>query len=265
MNPSQMAQQIKHLLQQVRWPVDPADLVFGARGSVAVFAGRPAPEQIPPGFPWCMVGIDAGQFDPDEPGLITQAFSLIVATEVAGDRLGEHAIIGGAAASLGKSAGRGIGEVAERARWAVANLTGMDGARIIVSASRTAAPEPMDRGRHLVIASLDVEALCTSAPHYVAPQLLNYETNKWTWAGDHCAARFDFVRYRLVRKTGTDPSIDPEDGTVIYTGTTPEFVGARVNGQVYTVFADYNSRGSGGGGATVEGSSYPEIGSFRPA
>ena len=65
-------------------------------------------------------------------------------------------------------------------------------------------------------------------------------------------------RHRLVRKQGTSPSASPSDGTVIYSGTQPMVVGSQASGQVYTVFAVYDSRGSG----TIEGSSSPERGSF---
>lgn len=263
MNTGQMAQQLKHLLEQVRWGAAEADLVFGSRGSVAVFAG--VPEHLPAGAPWCLVGIESAEVDEDEPGLLTQQFGLLVGAEVAGDRMGENALIGGAAASLGRSANRGVAEVAERARFAVQKLTGADGAKIQVS-SVTAGPAGIgDRGRHVATMQIGLEAVCTSAPHYLAPQHMRYESGKWRWYGLHCEARFDWVRYRVVRKSGQDPSADPSDGTVVYTGTAAEWTGSRVNGQTYTVFADYNSRGSGGGGVIVEGSSWPDVGSYRTA
>ena len=50
MDPWQMAQQIKHELEQVIWH-NSGDLVFGINGSVAVFAGPPTADQIPEGMP----------------------------------------------------------------------------------------------------------------------------------------------------------------------------------------------------------------------
>lgn len=263
MNPVQLAQQLKHLLEQARWPSGSAGLVFGARGSVAVFAGLPTEEQIPAGFPWCLVSIDGGDHDPDEPALMVQRFSLVVSGEAGGDRLGEHAIIGGATADIGTSANKGVAEVAARARYAVESLTGADGCKIQVSGASTSPPQMVGRARHFAMQQIDLSAMCTSEPHFSAPQRIRHVNGKWRWEGSHCAARFDFLRYRLVRKSGSTPSQRPEDGTLLYTGADPEFTGTAQSGQVYTVFADYNGRGAGGGGVTVEGSSSPEVGSWR--
>ena len=259
MSPLQLAQQIKHLLERATWSTGSQDVVFGARGSVAVFAGEPNEEQIPAGFPWALVGIDNGEVDPEDPGLITQRFTVTCAAEVAGDRMGEHAIIGGAAADIGRSAGRGVGEVAERVRATLQNLTGADGATILLSQIDLSTPTLIGRGRHLAMERTTLSAVCTSAPYFAPPQRLVWDLGKWKWGGAHCSARFDFYRYRLVRKFGRDYSRTPADGTVLYTGTTPEFVGVQNDGYTYTVFADYNSRGA----ATVEGSSNPEVGAFR--
>lgn len=259
MNAWQMAQQIKHVLQQVRWPIGSQGLVFGTRGSVAVFAGSPTEEQIPPGFPWALVGIDSADVDEDDPGLITQRFALIVAAEVAGDRLGEHAIIGGPARNLGRSAGRGVGEVMERVRFAVEDLNGADGAKIQLSSSSMGAPTAIGNGRHMVLAELGLTAVCTSAADYSAPQQLLWDLGRWTWLGDHCSLRYDFKQFRLVRKTGEEPSRDADDGDLLYTGTDPFWEGQQSAGSTYTVFADYCSRAN----ADIEGSSGPEVGSYR--
>lgn len=260
MNPVQMAQQIKHRLEQLAWPGGSEAAVFGTHGSVAVFAGAPTEEQIPPGFPWAMVGIDSGEMDPDDPGLIRQRFTVVCAAEVAGDRMGENAIIGGSATDIGRSAGRGVSEVASVARQAIESLTGADGAPIILSGVSTSSPAPM-RGRHMAMEEVALEALCTSAPHYSAPQHLRFDNGRWKWAGAHCTERFDFYRFRLVRKQGRFPSADPSDGTTVYTGTAAQSSVVQASGFTYTVFADYNSRGA----TSVEGSSSPEVGSFRYA
>ena len=263
MNPNQFAQQIKHELQQVRWPAGSQDLVFGAHGSVLVFAGQLTEDEMPAGLPLAVVRVDAGKFDEDDPGLLTQAFAVLIAAEVAGDKMGEHALIGGAAADVGRSAGHGVLEVAARARAAVQSLTGVDGAAILLSSDGTASPSLIGRGRHLAMHEFELSAVCTSAPHYAAPQGLRYEpvnTAKWKWDGSHCENRFDFLRYRLVKKFGEDYSRTPSDGTVIYTGTAAQFVGTQADGYTYTVFADYNSRGTAG---VVEGSSEPEVGAYR--
>lgn len=251
-----MAQQIKHLLQAATWSGGSA--VFGARGSVAVYAGTPTDDHIPAGFPWALVGIDSADIDPDQPSVIVQGFSVMCAAEVAGDRLGEYALIGGAAADLGKSAGRGVGEVAERVRATLQSLTGADGATVILSGTSAGTPAVLGRGRHLALDELRLTAVCTSAPHYSAPQRLRVTDGTWLWEGAHCSGRFDFLRYRLVEKVGSTPSTSPSDGTVVYTGTAATADYAATSGRVYTCFADYNARG----GATVDASSSAAVGSY---
>ena len=258
MNPWQLAQQLKAELQAVTWPTGSAEVVFGTYG-VHVFAGSPTEDQIPPDFPWVLVGIDNAEADEDHPEFLTQGYTLLSAADVAGDPLGEHGIIGGSVADLGASVGRGVSEVAERVRAAVENLTGADGAKILVSAVSTGSPTPFGRGKHLVLDEHTLTALCTSTLHYAAPQLLQLSGSLWTWNGPHCSDRFDFLQYRLVEKTGSTASSTPSDGTVVYTGTTANVTFATTSGRTYTVFADYNARGA----ATVEGSSDSEVGSFR--
>ena len=107
MNPYQMAMQLRHVLRTIAWTTGAEDVVFGERG-VTAFAGRPTVEQVPPGYPFCMVAIGTGTTDPDAMDVLTQQFELIYAVEVAGDPLGEHAIIGSSTANLGKSVGRGL-------------------------------------------------------------------------------------------------------------------------------------------------------------
>lgn len=258
MNPWQMAQQMKHLLQQVRWRSGSQDLVFGRRGSVAVYAGYPTQEQIPTGFPWVLVGIDSATFDAEDPGLLVQRFTLLVAAEVMGDRLGESGLIGGAIRDYGRSANRGVGEVAERARAAVAGITGADGAQILVSGASSGSPQVLDPGRHVVFHEVNLEAVCTSEPYYAAPQCLRWAGGQWLWDGGHCEARFDFRNYRLLRKQGEEPSGDVSDGILVYEGTDPFATAPQQSGWIYTAIAQYSSRQ----GAGIEGASGPEVGAY---
>ena len=261
MNAVQMAQQIKHLLEQARWPAGSQDLVFGAHGAVAVVAGNPTEDQIPRALQFCVIGIDSGEVDRDEPGLITQQITVTAAAEVAGDTTGENAVIGGALLDLGRSAGRGVSEVAAQVRATIQNLTGADGARIQLASVNTGSPKSMsDTLRQIALEEVIVRAVCTSTPHYAEPQRLRWAPwTHWIWEGSHCAARFDFLQYRLVRKRGRAPSVSPADGTTLYTGTAATWAGVQESGYTYTVFADYNSRG----GTADEGSSSPAVGSWK--
>lgn len=262
MNPVQLALQLRHLLRAVRWTGGAQDLVFGAFGDAVTVSQGPINEtQIPPRVPFAVVHIDSGEHDPDDPGLLRQNFVVAVAAGSAGDPMGQFAIIGGPTDNLGKSANRGVGEVAERARAAVQALSGHDGVRVQLSAESIApVQQVLPDGRHIVFSAFECSAQCTSAPHYQAPQLLAASGGTWSWNGTGCSTRFDFITYHLVRKAGTSPSTSPADGTIVYSGTTPSFVGAATAGNTYTVFAEYNARRSTG---IVEGYSSPVVGSYR--
>lgn len=257
MNPLQMALQIRKELQVVTWPS--GSVVFGSR-AVFVFAGTPpSEEQIPPSFPFALVSIDAGTPDADHPDLIEQQYSIVTAAEVAGDPLGEFAVTGGAAATLTKSAGRGVAEIAERVRSAVEDLTGADGARILLTSTAIGTPTAFGRGRHIVLDELTLTALCTSRLFYAAPQQIKENLGTWTWVGAHCSNRFDFVQYRLGFRVGVIPPETPADATIIYTGTATTTAHNPSSGRAYAIFADYNLRGQ----STPDGSSSgSRIGAF---
>lgn len=253
MNPWQLAQQLKHELATVRWEAGSADVVFGAQ-SVFVYAGAVSDEELPPGFPFALVTIDSGTPDVDDPELLLQTFSIAVAVEVAGDPLGEFAVIGGARADLGSSAGAGIAEVSERVRFALQRLTGADGASLVVSGSGIGAPRTVGDGRHLALEEYRVTALCTSQPVYTAPQQLRVAGNIWTWKAPQATPRFDFLRFRLGFVDGSAPVSTPAElDSVLYTGTGLEAAVPTEAGRVYQIFADYDPRGTGSDGYSSEG------------
>jgi hypothetical protein len=256
MNSWQMAQQIKHELAQVAWTHGSAEVVFGPRG-VLVYAGSLAEDAHPPGFPFALVTIGGGTPDPDDPDLIEQQFSVITAVQVAGDPMGQNSVIGSSRADYGKSAGAGIAEVGERVRYALERLTSYDGASIIVSGTGIGSPASMGRGKQHAFDEYTVTALCTSRPHYPAPEQLRFAGGIWTWT-DQASSRFDFLRYRLGYVAGSTPASSPDDINVIYTGTEPKFQTAAGESATYQVFADYN----GHGGTSVSVSSPASLGSY---
>lgn len=257
MNPWQLAQQLKHELATITWPS--GSVVFGSR-SVFIYAGAvPSDEEMPPAFPFAAVSIGSGTSDDAHPDLITQTYTVGVCVEVAGDPLGEFAIIGSSRADLGKSAGAGVAEVTERARAAIQKLTIYDGASIVVSGSGTTAVATPIRGRHVAAEELSVQALCSAAPYYAAPQQIRRSGNVVSWVGAHCSNRFDFQRYRFGYVTGSTPATTPAGLTsVIYTGPALEAATAIAPNRVYQVFADYDPRGTG----TTAASSEPVVGSY---
>ena len=258
MNPQQTALQLRSLLRTVTWGVGDDDPVFGSN-NVLVAAGQPADDFHPPGYPFVLILIGGGRPDPLYPDLIEQTFEVFTGAKVAGDPHGQHAITGGSTPGLGNSAGRGITEIAVKVRAAVGQLTGADGAPVVVTDTAIDTPRALARGTHFVVDSHTLTTWCTSDLYYAAPQQLNHDGADWTWAGAHCSARFDHLQYRLVSKSGASPSSTPADGTTVYTGSTASYTGAATAGLTYTVFADYDARGGG----AVEGSSDPEVGSYR--
>jgi len=258
-----MAQQLKYMLQTVEWPDGDAEVVFGSRG-VTIFAGRPTLEQIPPGFPFAMVSIGTGLIDQDHPDLLQQNFEILYAVNVGGDPLGEFAMIGSSTANIGHSAGRGLLEIQERVRSAIENLVDASGVKIVVQQTSIEAPTQMAPGQHIAIGADTVSAICTRAPYYAAPQNLQVSSDTWTWDGDHCSSRFDFIQYRLAYASGaTPPTLTPatpapEEATVAYTGTTATTTQTAGTGRAWVIVADYGSRSSG----TVEGTSSTIVGSW---
>lgn len=250
MNSWQMAQQIKHKLASVTWASGSQQLVFGTR-SVFVFSGQPpGDKEMSPGFPFALITIDSATADEDHPDLLQQTFGITIACEVAGDAMGEHAVIGSARADLGKSAGAGSAEVGERVRYALQSLTGLDGAPLIVSGAGITGPNVPAEGRHITFETYTVTAYCTSQPYYTSPEQLRYVSGSWTWAGLQCSNRFDFKGYRLGYQAGSKPAEDPNETNIIYTGTATTYTVAKVSGRVYTVWADYDPRKTGTAAAT---------------
>jgi len=261
MNPWQMAQQLKHELQTVTWDGS-SNPVFGTR-SVFVYAGAPPSEsEHPPAFPFCLVTIGTGTPDEDHPELIQQTFTVVVAVEVAGDPLGEQAVIGGARSSISQSSGAGIAQVAERVRYAIQNLTTYDGASIIVTGSGVGSPSTLGRGRQVVFDEYTVDALCTSQPLYSAPQQLTVSGSTWRWAAADSADRYDLSQYHLAYKSGDTPGTSFSDmEAVVYSGSALEAVHAAAAGRVYHVFAEYTPTGDADATAysAVTVGSYPRL------
>lgn len=258
MNPWQLAQQIKHRLQALRWGAGSQGLVFGSR-SVFVYGGSPDEKQLDPGFPFALITMDAGTPDADHPDLIEQQFTVVTCVEVAGDAMGEFAIIGSSRQDLGSSAGAGVAEVAERVRSTLQSMTGFDGASMIVSGQGVAAPQQIGEGRHVAYDSFGVTGMCSSQPHYAEPQQLNRQSLVLSWVGQHCSSRFDFLRYRLTYRTGSTPQETSTGATTLYLGTATTYTATAVPAGVYTVHAEYDPRRAGTAAAASDGTL---VGSF---
>ena len=247
MNPEQAARQIKYELEKVVWPSGSGSVVFGSNGRVKIYAGSPTEEQIPAAFPFALVGIGSGVADEDQRDYINQQFTVTCAVLVAGDPMGEFAVVGGPTGDLGKSAGRGVAEVAERVRFAVQDIIGVDGSKVFISLSTTETPVNL-AGKHLVTCDLTVSMWCTSQLYYAPPQQLLQSGSNWTWEGaNHCRSRFDFVSYRLAYVTGATPAADYADATPVELAVTTEAVSHVSSGsRAYAIYAQYSRNGKAG-------------------
>jgi len=243
-NGLQMAEQLKFRLATVVWPSGSGQVVFGSRG-VYVFAGTPNEEQIPPGFPWALVSIGRGTPDREQPTLLDQPYTIVTAAEVAGDPLGEMTLIGGPLASdgIGRSANRGVLEIAERVHACIADLTGADGAPIVVALSGPGAPSPLGKGRHCVLHEHEVRALVTTEFCYAAPQNLRVSGGTGlAWSAAHCWARYDYVDTVVVAKAGSAPT-SVSDGSIVYTDSARAGAwSGPIGTNKHSVFARYNAR-----------------------
>ena len=104
-----------------------------------------------------------------------------------------------------------------------------------------------------------MQALCTSAPYYAAPEQFKLTGDTWTWEADWITPRFDFKQFRVGYVTTNTPAESADDlEGVIYTGTDTEAAVTPVAGRFYHVFADYDSHG----GTGVARSSDPVVGSY---
>lgn len=254
-----MAQQMRHLLETATWPEGSGALVFGTR-MVFVLAGPPDEDELPGGFPFAIVNLGGGTADPDDPNLLQQTFDVLTVADVAGDAMGQSALLGGAKGVSGTSANRGVLELNDRVRDALKDLRGADGCTLQLHATATGSPVRLGRGRHMAIGETSFTAWVTAAPSYTPPTRLAESSNTWTWTGTQCSSRFDFLQYRLGYVDGSDPAQAPGDlDTVVYTGTAATTTHTPVAGKAYSVFADYGTRGS----TFIEGSSDGrEIGAF---
>ncbi|MCH7511255.1 MAG: hypothetical protein IIB19_02700 [Chloroflexi bacterium] len=259
MNGGQLAQQIKFELGLVVWDVPSGTTVVGD-DAVRVTSGEPTEEQIPSAFPFCFVVMSTGVGDEWDSNLINQTITVMCMAAVGGDPIGEHAVIGGSTDDLTKSYGRGVHELAERARFAVRDLNGADGNSLLVTSVDISTPRNMS-GTMVVIEEFTVNAMCTSDAQYTSPQELKLAGSIWTWAGaDMCRGRFDFVEYDLVFKAGATAPTDPADGTSAGKVSGAETITVdSLASKTYCIFAVYNARKNG----LVEGASEPIVGSIK--
>ena len=216
MNPFQISKQLRYLLQSARWPDTPFKPVF-ASYSIKVTAGISDADTLGQvGFPYCFIEPGEARADERNPYLIDQTFMLAVGVRVAGDSIGQTALIGGqrTADGSGGSAARGILEIEEEVLKAVARLSSESGINIRCTYRSGLIPAVMQNIGYVVERRYRLEATATVERYYHPPRNLALDVNDLTWTLP--PDRFDRFRVVLVRADGTTtPPADQTDGTVV--------------------------------------------------
>lgn len=208
MNQWQALRQVRKRLRDRTWPSG-GSKVFNE--SAVVTAG-PTEEGFPVlPMPFALIRPGSGQADPDhreEPGLWVADFSVILAVAVAGDAVGEHALLGAAREAETKSAGMGLLEVEEQLYGAIRELSANDGLSIeSVAESVVQATRALDLG-YVAFREYGFRMRVSTSKEFPPPENLVA-----TDAGGGFAAlswvlhppRFDRYRVRMRRAAGSTP------------------------------------------------------------
>lgn len=251
MNPFQLVQQIRGELATAVWPGGGAGaFVFGARNAIIHAAGSlPNPDNHRIDFPFVLVSLGDSTSDPEDPDLLTQNVNVVVAAEVAGNRFGEFALIGGARPSTTDSRNAGVLELAPQVLRVIGDSTALAGTRIQLSAQSTVSPGMFGGNASVALQELRFQAICTQQAFYPEPQQLEVSGATWTWEGDESDARIDFLGFVLGYVAGSTPASSVASVTPVYTGTAQTTSHTPVAGRAYSIFATYGTRG------VIEGSS----------
>lgn len=212
----QLCRQIRKILREQTWPDSPNEVVFGARVYVSVAVADDQAGRI--GFPFALVAPGSAEQDEQSPTLELSSINVVLATAVAGDHVGEAALLGGPRGSSGSgsSRGRGLLELEEALHDAVGTLTGANGVGLRV-AWRSAPEARVVAGVGYVVSrGYTLEAVTTRDRSYpAAPRLAATAAGggavslSWALPPD----RYDRLRMILRRSSGATAPTGPTDGT----------------------------------------------------
>lgn len=213
-SPWQTVRALRHILATERWPDGSAAEVLGSGATFITAAIDKAPDRIP----FALLNLGQQTADDDDPGLLSQDFTLVLAVGVHGHDLGEHNLIGGPSSEVdrwGFSTNRGLLEVERVLLSAVQRLNGADGAPIEVRYGSAAAPVEMDRDRTVVVRTYTLTALCTREDEFPAPRNMVATGGSGqialTW--DLPPSRFDLKRIKLRYASGATAPATHSAGT----------------------------------------------------
>jgi hypothetical protein len=247
MMPRQALMQMRYRLRSRVWSITSGATVFGSV-HVTHKPSKAAVEEFR--TPLVLMRPGDEKPDPELPGkcLLEVEADLVVA--VAGDRLGENAILSGNVSDRTKSEGRGILEVEREFKGVLRQMGDQEGIRII--AARTAARRAavVSGLGYVVMRSYNLSVHCTDEPYYHPPMRLVATAQgagvaRLVWADP--PDRFDRRPITIRRAAGATAPASPTAGTAVATvaigvQTYDDTPGA---GQFsYALFAGYTDSGA---------------------
>lgn len=252
MNPWQCFRQIQATLRAEVWP-DSAAVVFHAESVIVSAAPSPGIFETLM-MPVAIMRPLATQGDPDhdqEPDYLRQEMGLTLAQIVAGDAVGEHALMG-AIRQDDSAEGRGLMEIEEKVFDAIGIMNGLEGFSIL-NRFRSAPKADVGGNRYIVWKDYLFEMDCSADRSYeAAGSLIATGSVDLVWTIPN--SRYDLASVVLRRAAGTTPPVTKADGAGITLGSALATSHSDTPGSgtwSYSVFMVYDDANSGARSTTI--------------
>jgi hypothetical protein len=183
----QFVRQLQYILRTQTWTDSPSGPVF-ASVHITQNPTDQAVEQFR--YPLALIAVKDGASDTQEPTIKLERIEVTLAVANAGDQIGEFAMVGGQRASQGRSQGRGLLEVEEVFRSAVATLNSSRMVSVIEVDASAADAAYTDGTGYVATRSYLLEATLGTLREYPSPNFGNVltassstEVHQWTIDG----------------------------------------------------------------------------------
>lgn len=208
----QVSRQLKFILAKATWPTGSTKIFTQVRITAKI-----TPELLSTMVPPFMVfQIGAGESQPDNPDLILQNFPGIIVAAVAGDDIGERALIGSNRTSAIQSKGRGLLEFQEEVSRQIKFLTSAIGVKIAGRYRGSTDGELLASPGFVAFRVLGFEAFVTDERFYHPPRQFRTTATgggSATFAWALPPSRFDTLAMILRRGAAGSPPLSPTSGT----------------------------------------------------
>lgn len=249
MNPWQISRQLKHLLLARKWPGVGGETVLGAVRVTQALSENALKELR---LPCALIRIGDSSADDENPGLLAQNFDITVVAAVAGDEVGERALIGANRPDAELSSkGRGLLEIEEQVLETVRQLLNINGIRVAERHRSDPAVAIVGDIGYTLSRDYRLEAICTDQKFYHPATLFagsdlggGNVSLTWTLPPD----RYDRNDVILRRAAGAVPPATETSGTgVTLSGPLATSVTDAPGAGVfsYSIFGGYDEFGQG--------------------